>query len=561
VQPTGAVSAQTALEAFVLAVGPLPGVSAPGGRTMPIYTAGGPVRWLQSNWSELTPGQQSAASRYLRPPQPTAARGIALLAAGPIAMGNGDSPGAAPYRTIFDDAVARITAATGIPLLVTTTIVLGATPPPHSVGAWAYAEPMDAGYGQVGPEAHCFIFVNQRMVQADVTLQRATLAHEAFHCLQAQVMGSSAAYLTAPAWLIEGQAEWVGETYAGGTSISGQWWQLYLTKPLTPLFQRSYDAVGFYAHLEESGIDPWKRFSPMLTAGGSAAAYARAVAGHEPAFLDSWAAGLAREAAWGPGWNTTGPGITQDRPAVQTTTVGGFSDTVDPYTNNVSQVDLVADVVTFRFHGHGRLHTSDDTTYHASDLTGRSFCTKLGGCAGPGSCPAAARLPVMARGIGYLAMSAGVGATSFEARGEDLATFCLQPTPTPTLTPTPSPSPTAGGTCQGYATNADLSQALGGPVSGTTVTTDPPHGLMVCGFIGPTGRGGITLIDYDTYAIAIKDPRCFPVASGAAECAIGGNLIYMHARDGYFAIAVMTNRGHDADAQAALQLAKVVASH
>jgi hypothetical protein len=560
VRADGSVSVQTAVEAFSRAIGPLPGAAAaPEGRQTPIDTGGGPVRWLQQHWAELDAAQRSAASRYLRPPRTLAARVGATPAAG-IAIANlGDSPGAGAYRTIVNDAIARIGSATGTSLLAATAIVLGAIPPPQTVGAWAYAEPFDAGGNQVGPETECLIFINQRMVQASPDIQRATLAHETFHCFEAQMIGSVAAYLSAPSWLVEGQAEWVGETYAGGTSVSGQWWHRYLTTPLAPLFQRSYDAIGFYAHLAENGVDPWRQFASMLTAGGSAAAYARAVAGHEPAFLDRWAAGLSREAGWGVGWNTTGPGITQDKPDVQTTTVGSFSDTVDPYTNNVSQADVVAEVVTFSFQGYGRLHTSDDKTYHASELDGRSFCTRSGGCAGSGGCAASAHLPAMAPGMAYLAMSAGADVTSFRVEGRDLATFCSKPQPTPTLTPTPSPSATAGGSCPGVS-NAELSQALGGSVTGTNTTTDLPHGLLVCGFLGPTGRGAITVTDSSTFDIEIKDPRCARIDIGQGACAIGF-FLYMHANERYYAISVETSRGPAVDSAATIQLANEVAAN
>src|ERR1700734_1744762 len=59
--PDGQVTKSTALAAFVLAIGPLPGVPRPPGATQGIPDGSAAVRWLLAYYSQLTPGQRSAA--------------------------------------------------------------------------------------------------------------------------------------------------------------------------------------------------------------------------------------------------------------------------------------------------------------------------------------------------------------------------------------------------------------------------------------------------------------------------------------------------------------------
>ncbi len=79
-------------------------------------------------------------------------------------------------------------------------------------------------------------------------------------------------------WVVEGQAEWVGETIAvelaGSSSHIGEgWWAPYLYAPKTPLITRSYDAIGFYARLGERGQDPWLVLDSMITAANGLEAF------------------------------------------------------------------------------------------------------------------------------------------------------------------------------------------------------------------------------------------------------------------------------------------------
>ncbi len=214
-------------------------------------------------------------------------------------------------------------------------VVINATQQLKPTGL-AYTNTFDSGWGFAGPAAHCVISINPLLYRsANVARVASTVAHEVFHCFQADDYASIQAWGHAPGWLIEGQAEWVGDTIAPVGNGGDGWWIDYLTDIAKVLFARDYDAIGFYAHMAESGINPWGRFDAMLKAAGNPAAYATAVSN---AFRDDWASSLARPPAFGPGWDTTGPDIPSD---AFTATVSVLSDTtvlhaaVAPYTNGI----------------------------------------------------------------------------------------------------------------------------------------------------------------------------------------------------------------------------------
>lgn len=139
---------------------------------------------------------------------------------------------------------------------------------------------------------------------------KAILAHELYHCYQYERTGIGR---TLPDWLVEGSAMWVGEEYVGGTPFSRPYWQSYLTTS-PPLYDRSYDAMGAFAHLKNRGANVWQALNAILDNPDPEAGFvAAAQATGEETFLRTWATGLARQSSWGSEWDTTGPAITSDR--------------------------------------------------------------------------------------------------------------------------------------------------------------------------------------------------------------------------------------------------------
>lgn len=71
----------------------------------------------------------------------------------------------------------------------------------------------------------CQMQVSGEFLTRDRRVQRSTLAHEYFHCRQRDRSPESVATFTpSRRWLVEGSAAWIGEQYAGGSPISGRWW-------------------------------------------------------------------------------------------------------------------------------------------------------------------------------------------------------------------------------------------------------------------------------------------------------------------------------------------------
>jgi len=441
IRPDGTVPLAAALEAFTLTVGPLPGVTPPPGPTGTIADATIAVRSVIGHWDALTPAQQAAvrgdlvaADQQAQPaaPRPTAsgrpdpagppsarsAAPVELVAYRPAAPAVLLSvPSAGPYLAVAAHARSLIAAAMGRDTPQTISVVINATQ--QGDPSWgAYTDSYDSGWGYSGQAAHCVIHINPllyhfsdpNIVTASAVLT-GSIAHEVFHCFQADDYPSPAASGRAPAWLIEGQAEWVGETIAPETAESPYSWNPYLTKIDTALFARAYDAMGFYAHLAESGVDPWGHFDNMLKAPDNAAAYASAV---NDTFRHDWASSLARQPAFGEGWDTTGPAIpsTAYQPTVSelsNTTV--LHATVAPYTNGIAEFNATADIVSIDVTNlYGRLHASTD--YNGADLTSAQFCIKQ--CA---ACPNLASLPRLAEGPMWLAVTGDAGGASYTITG------------------------------------------------------------------------------------------------------------------------------------------------
>jgi len=296
----------------------------------------------------------------------------------------------------------------GLPLtVVVNTKQLNGTDPAYS---YAY----DGSGGMSGTPARCTTYINPNFSALSAELQKFALIHEVFHCFEAKDFTSLPAYYAAPNWLIEGEAEWVAATLAP-TELHE--WDAYLTGLNTSLFARSYDAIGFYAHLTNSGEDTWHLLDPMLKAyatGGSAAAYN--VAADKRVRL-TWASSLARQSSLGTGWQTTGPGITATtyHPPIHEIAVGTtISDNVAAYTNalvrfQVTTAQVVDISASTRY---SRLHTASGSTYDDLTEPPNAFC--VSDCT---MCPQVAHLPKLTTGVNWLAVTGDSSGATYSIAG------------------------------------------------------------------------------------------------------------------------------------------------
>jgi hypothetical protein len=315
--PDGDVSFETALDAFSLAVGPLPGVAMPAGPTEQIASGTGAIRWLQGYRSRLTDEQRAAVDRYLAPdpdairvePATGSSGRVASAATGRIQVGQ-----AVPFaRTLqeeqflryLDDARGEIARLLRRKLPLPYTLTINKT---QKTTDLAYTTP-HFGSDDAGKPSSCEFYVNPSLLKGGDVHFRASMAHEMFHCFQAAKMSGADEWnstLLSRPWLIEGSAEWVGESLAGPSSIGLEWWDLWLASPETRLFARGYDAVGFYLHMVQRGVDPWLHLDNMMYTTNEAA-YREAADAGGPAFVDTWAPEHLRDKLLGDAWFAKGP--------------------------------------------------------------------------------------------------------------------------------------------------------------------------------------------------------------------------------------------------------------
>ncbi len=179
----------------------------------------------------------------------------------------------------------------------------------------------DAQGNEVGPAVHCTITVsvsphvsnskgeptkNLAVIDPEI---RSTIAHEVFHCYQTVMAGTLANFNRPEAtWLIEGSATWVESDLVPDDSGAREEWATYLKSPEVSLLKRTYTAVGFFEHLDSSGISPWSRFQAMFAATSNAAAYNVSVS-RSAAFLNTEASAFFREPSLGSEWDTRGPSV------------------------------------------------------------------------------------------------------------------------------------------------------------------------------------------------------------------------------------------------------------
>ncbi len=396
IQPDGSVSKDTALRAFSLAFGPMPGVDLPAGDRAAPRSGTMALRWLVSYWDQLTPDQRTAAIALV-PDLQTITAASSGMADTPLSAGFAlPQPRRLPltfaqqrpnsyYTQLAQDAVAEIGSRLKTPVNIGFTIDahVGLTDKATSAAETAA---LDANGRKDGVMAKCVITISPAgdayTDQADIDDM---MAHEAWHCYEGAVVGMFHYWYGIKSWIMEGEAEWVGYSLSP-TAAVGPWsWPRYLKNPTTSLFKRSYDAIGFYSQLQLSGVDVWAVLVPILQAADNEPAFVAAGAAKD-SFLDIWAPGYLRDLSRGGPWEITGPAVTADEatPTVLAVPNGGHANqSADAYTNKISLIQPQPDVLVVTVNGHGRISDSNGTDEVISGA--KTFCLLAGGC---GDCPA-----------------------------------------------------------------------------------------------------------------------------------------------------------------------------
>ncbi len=453
----GRVSRTAALQGFASVFG-LPGVRPAPGATGTLFSGSGLVRWLGAYRSSLTASQRRQYDAIVRGDGGAVARAATAPDAATLAK----------FKAFVAADVSRIGTHLGVALTLPSVVKLMPEGSKGEKEVYALTGSDDGG-------STCNLdFYKELWKGLPDDEAQPLVAHEVFHCFEIQVE-DYANYLTSGlGWLDEGGADWAGYSVAAevtgapahGKSVAKTWAQ-YLKAPATPLFSRTYSAVGWWSQLGATGSDVWKVLLDAMKAHEQTAAYAAA----GKAFLESWASGFFRDPSLGAGWDATGPGITADHPAPPKLDLPEGSSrglVANARASAIATLDMSGDVLELSTSGpaHGRLRDADGALISLPGGAG-AYCMRDGGCKdGPSGCP---DLPQIAPGHAQLALSADTAPATLTLRSRSLDAYCKEPK---------RPKPGAGGT--------------------------PASHLVASGAVGATGTtSGDCSIHHETFLLSV----------------------------------------------------------
>jgi von Willebrand factor type D domain len=439
IRPDGSLSKQTALEAFALAYGSVPGVHTPPGRRAVIPDGTLALQWTEFYFSRLTARQRRVVARRIGFPH----GGLHTRTA---EFGDPSFTQDAELTKLAESFVPTYEALLGDTLGLQ--IIAGNTneQPKANTGedAAADAQPLNKiGDWGSGDPALCVIRVTPAGRKETPESLKVILAHEVFHCFQFNLRGANT-WNPLPDWIGEGTADWAS-LYVDPVpfSVDGGSLQQYIESPQTPLFQRIYDGIGFWGHAEDVNGDLWKRLPGIIINGQDVPAFN--MAGADTAeFLNTWGSSIVRPINGGAAWHMSSPIPPPGLIGLGvpfTEIVGNGIVSAPAYTMAVYKITTPTStpLLHVQIDGSARLAP----TFNYTDLTDAWFCTLAEGC----TCPPGytdeipRNKPLPDRTILGLAGDPGLGlggsGTSGTISAFSLKDFC-KPQP-------PNPAPFGGG--------------------------------------------------------------------------------------------------------------------
>jgi hypothetical protein len=384
-RPNGTLSKATAMEAFVLAYGPLPGVHRPPGRKSRIEDGTLAAEWIERYYSRLTARQKAVVRRRL------GVRGSA-------GAHTASTEPAAHAADLYDPTFQPDTELTALAQSFVPTYT-GLVDPGFSLQVVAgitdeVVKTKDGGYVDAdalplakdgiwgsGQPTICRIRVMQAGLESDAAYLKFVIAHEVFHCFQFDIRADNA-WTPLPLWIGEGTAEWAAMTVTQVPfSVGGDWLGQYIQTPQTPLFERSYDASGFWGHTQDINGDLWNRLPGILASGKDDFTSFSNAGANTDDFLDSWGSSIVRPINGGPEWHMDSPiappGLKGLAPPF-TEIDGSGVVSAPPFTMSIYRLVTPADtpLLHVQIDGPARLSPTENYT----DLSDRWFCTLPDGC-------------------------------------------------------------------------------------------------------------------------------------------------------------------------------------
>jgi len=430
VSSSGRISKKTALELFAVTIGPLPGVVPPAGATTFVPSGTLAVRSLIPYLEQITPEQRAAAEAFLAAGRATSERPVLAAA---IRAGR---PGAVVGSAIETNWIAAANTASeyiatklGRVLTASIDIVYNAVAVDmNGQPVGAYAAPFNDNNQHTGDMTHCVIHVNPSLQAVTGNSLKAVATHEVAHCYSMDLLPAETPRVP---WLEEGSATWIAlEAVAGQTNLFSKHWKKWLTTPKNGLFSRTYDALGFFAHMKDSGVVPWTVLDEMFKKSlqSNFEAYKVAVAA-SAVLVDEWAPGYLRDATLGPRWDFAGYAITSDKYAAPHTTLaaGDFLEFIAPPLGaEADLLTMTAEVVLVHAPDvWGRIAFADSTDLLLRELDGKALCTLDGGCTCDVDSAGAGTTFIDVIGdLADLGVSGHLGGGSVQLTGFTLADWC-----------------------------------------------------------------------------------------------------------------------------------------
>jgi hypothetical protein len=387
----GTVSPQTALEGFALAYGGLAGVNVPSGNnSLPALDGTSVAAWVLQHISSYSTQIQNEIWAKLGLAPPGAARDRGARAA---SLGD---PNFTPDPALTATANGWATTYPGLlgTAALKYTVVAGNTTAFSGSLTNADAFPVDAAghYNINGPNCRIRFNASENTAMSG-PFKSYVLAHEMFHCFQFMIAGSG--WSSVPTWTLEATAEWAAltETTPAWNSqfpnADSRWMIINMQHPETPLFTRTYDAVDFWGHVQDTYGNLFSRIKTILAASGSTAIF-NAAGANADKFLYSWASSLVDRNGGGPAWHLTSPISVPNGQGVASTNI--TFNASSPITNFtvpalttklfIVQPDASAPLVHIKINGHARFSSKHDYT---TELKDGWFC--VAGSAAACHCP------------------------------------------------------------------------------------------------------------------------------------------------------------------------------
>ena len=507
----GTRSLESALTLFAMAFGPIPGVSASTSAAGTVGSASPAVRVVRELRDQLTNEQRAAVDGYLA--EPVDAKTIEIPAVStsrtaslPNALGIIDVAADEAPLDPFERDVKQI----GVQARAAAARYFGDIPnqadgkPGVSVRiSHAPGEPymsfFNPTFGPGGFEK-CDVHVNSATA-GNLSLAGRSITLDMVHCFQSWRSGSEQGFDgNVPAWAWDGPAEYIMLESWPTQEDDVLYWATYLLLPDVSLFERSYDAVGYYAQAFDAGIDLSAAFVAVLTDVDNPERFALAGTTSN-AFLDKWSAEHLRTARgeWGPEWEFLGPGLPNydTKTPMQGMTVANGSleaFSQEAYSNHLFAVHSTADIV--KVEAMGRVRVGDgivDVIVRDSAV----FCTTDKGC---GPCPDGSDPPIDPTQLSadfVLAVSGGTEGTNGTISGHPLEEFCKQ-TPRPSTDECPDPNaPPVALVDRPIALLGELEIAQGDCATPEPTRTPPPD---PCDSGCPMSNGDVHIVTINDYA-------------------------------------------------------------